>query len=254
MEFDVADVPPKGDGWPRCEQPPALELSDGTRLSEKTGNSSGMTSEMCQPMSYDAKAVFEPIPRQVQHVMVLLPCVLPLQDQGPENWEIPFSLSAAPANFATPAIVIGATHSAAGSEPTTAPTPAVSGLYLDKVIQLPDSYILLGDFIDAGDLPGPLVVTDTSAYDYRPEIWDANGNEVQFGVRTDVQSDISWSSGYPWAYEVAKPISGPLKVSVSKVNAHRQTTMPFQLKPGRTRSQCRSGSSTCRCAWPSTTS
>ena len=100
---------------------------------------------------------------------------------------------------------------------TPTPAPNGSGLYLEQVIELPDSYILVGNFADTGDLPGYVLVTD-SAYDYLPHIEDADGNRVEFKVRDDIKPAVNWGNTYYWAYEIPRPVSGPLKITLDEID------------------------------------
>ena len=88
--------------------------------------------------------------------------------------------------------------------------PNGSGLYLDKVIELPNSYILVGNFTDAGDLPGGMEVSGDPNDDL-PHMKDGLGNPIAFNVREDIQSASTWSDHYwvrPWAYEIPKAGEG----------------------------------------------
>lgn len=247
LAYRVSGIPPTYNGFPVCGASPVVRLPDGTELAGENRGASGMSSEAGQPITFDIQLTYAPVPPQVKHLTFVLPCILPTPGTGPENWEISISLSTAPANFVTPAAVIGPTQvtsapqlgatpsrqaGSATSDLTPVPTPKASGLYLDKVIDLPNSYILVGNFVEAGDLPGLMVIMDTSAYTYRPDIVDGNGNPVSFNVRNDVQSDAQWSGGYSWAYEIQKPVQWPLTLTVSNVNVMRQSPGSFQFDTG----------------------
>jgi hypothetical protein len=117
-------------------------------------------------------------------------------------------------------------------EPCESSFPNGSGLYLDKVIELPDSYILVGSFTDAGGLPGGLEVSD-DPYDDLPEIKDAAGNTVTFKVRDDIQPethDCYWARY--WAFEIAKPVQGPLTMTLDQINIGVEHTTQFNFDTG----------------------
>ena len=152
----------------------------------------------------------------------MLPCILP-KGTGPENWNIPLNLVPAPADYATPIVEIAVTADSGENK---------TGLHLERVLELADSYILIGKFTDAGDLPGPLVISTSSASDYLPHIEDANGNPVSFKVREDLQPDPDWDVAYYWAYEIPKPVATPLKITVDRVNIRKHNTAQFQFDAG----------------------
>jgi len=113
------------------------------------------------------------------------------------------------------------------------PTPVSngSGLYLEKVIELPNSYILVGNFTDTGDLPGYMLTTG-SAYDYLPRIENAEGNPVPFKVRDDIKPAVNWGSTYYWAYEIQKPVKGPLKITLDEIDINTSDTIRFDFDAG----------------------
>jgi hypothetical protein len=173
---------------------------------------------------------------------------------GPENWQIPFALVPAPDGFVTPAVEVGATFVATGPKFDVAPTPTLkteltpfqydpsfpntptpvpngSGLYLEQVIELPDSYILVGNFADTGDLPG-YVLSTGSVYDYLPRIEDANGNPVTFKPRDDIKPVVAWGSVYYWAYEISNSVEGPLTITLDEINISVTNTVQFNFDTG----------------------
>jgi len=249
VDYQVDGIPPVASGFPICTDPPALQLPDGSTLGFTSGGEGGMESVSGKPMSFETSYTFPPLPAQTQKVMFLSPCQMPA---------IKLVLVPAPVNFVTPAAEIGATFEASGpkfaSTPTLTPifqgeattpepypysfpatptsVPNGSGLYLDKVIEMENSYILTGNFTDAGDLPGALEIGSTSASEYRPHIEEARGKPVQFTVRTDIQPEVNWGGVYNWAYEIPKPVNGPLKITLDHVNIQKSDTTQFQFDTG----------------------
>ncbi len=249
LAYRVEGIPVTYDRWPTCGSSPQMRLPNGSNLGFKSSAPGGMHSELGQPLAYDAQVRYAPIPQQVEHVTVVMPCIL--ANAGPQNWEIPLTLVPAPPDFATPAALIAPTFVASGPRLDVTPTsetpasneappisataesiPDHSGLYLQKVIDLPDSYILVGNFVDAGDLIGPVIMTSTSAHDYAPQIDDGNGKPVDFQVRDDIQSTVAASRAYSWAYEIPKPVAGPLKLIIPTVKVDRQSIARFQFDTG----------------------
>jgi hypothetical protein len=204
-------------------------------------------------LKFETTVFYPPLPADVDHVIFTLACVLP-EGNGPENWQLPLVLVPAPEGFATPAVEVDATFVAAGPEFDVAPTPILetegtpfpydpsfpntptpvpngSGLYLEQVVELPDSYILVGNFADVGDLPGSFLAT-SSAYDYVPRIEDGNGNPVVFKIRDDIKPAIAWGSVHYWAYEIAKPVQGPITITLDEITISTSSTVRFDFDTG----------------------
>ena len=240
-------------GPPTCFAMPFLQLPNGSKLGFLGGGGGGWEGDANIPVRFETTVYFPPIPASVSHVTFALDCVLP-KGTGPENWQIPLDFVAAPDNFVTPAVDVGATFVAAGPKFDVAPTPTLeikptpfqydpsfpntptpvpngSGLYLEQVMDLPDSYILVGNFADAGDLPGPMVSTG-SVYDYLPRIEDVNGNPVTFKPRNDIKPIVNWGSAYYWAYEIPKTVKGPLTITLDKININVTSTVRFNFDAG----------------------
>jgi hypothetical protein len=191
----------------------------------------------------------------MSNVTLNFPCILP-EGIGPENWQIPLALSPAPKNYATPGVEIGATFVASNPmfivtpsltfdevstpepvdlslPPTPTALPNGSGLYLEKVVELPDSYILIGNFADAGDLSGGLEINDDPNADL-PHIEDASGNPVAFKVRDDLQPEAGSGGRWAryWAFEIAKPVHGPLTITQDQINIGVSSTAQLDFDAG----------------------
>jgi hypothetical protein len=104
-------------------------------------------------------------------------------------------------------------------------------LYLDKVIELPDSYILIGNFADAGDLPGALEINLDPHQDL-PHMEDAAGRTVAFKVREDIEPENPQGSVRYWAYEIEKPVKGPVKITLDEINLSTDDTVQFNFDTG----------------------
>jgi hypothetical protein len=140
-----------------------------------------------------------------------------------EDFELPLRLVPAPAGFATPAAELAVTADGVKNK---------TGLHLEQVLELADSYILIGKFTDAGDLPGPLSISTDSDAEYLPRIEDANGNPVAFKVRQDIRPEPEWDVAYYWAYEIPKPVAAPLKITVDRINIRKHNTAQIQFDAG----------------------
>ena len=190
---------------------PEMYLPDGTNLEQTC--CSGPQSEY----------YYSPIPNGTNNVTVALFCGFFDGGAPPESFRLSLNLVPAPAGYATPAVEIAVT--ADGVENKT-------GLHLEKVIELADSYILIGKFTDGGDLSGPLSMSTESDTEYLPHIEDANGNPVSFKVREDSRPDPDWDVAYYWAYEIPKPVATPLKITVDRVNIRKHNTAQIQFDTG----------------------
>jgi hypothetical protein len=222
ISYRVDGIPLSEDAVPACATIPEMHLADGTHLEDKTG--SGGTGVLLNEnaITYEDEKIFSPIPDETNNVILVLSCILP-DGSALENFELSLNLVPAPAGFATSAAEVAVT--ADGAENKT-------GLHLEKVLELKDSYILIGKFTDGGDLPGPLYMSTSSDSEYLPHIEDANGNPVSFKVREDARPDPDWDVAYYWAYEIPKPIASPLKITVDRVNIRKHNTAQFQFDTG----------------------
>jgi len=251
ISYRVEGIPFVENEIPACITMPVMRLPDSTNLENISGGDGIPVVRNGNSMYYEAEYVYSAIPAGINKVTFVLPCILP-KGGSPENWEIALNLSPAPEGYATPAVEIGATYSA--SVPKFETTPALeastpegielslfstlthmpngSGLSLEKVLELTDSYILIGKFTDAGDLLGPLYMSTSSDFDYLPHIEDANGNPVSFKVREDARPDPDWDVAYYWAYEIQKPVAAPLKITVDHINIRKYNTAQFQFDTG----------------------
>jgi hypothetical protein len=240
-------------GLPMCGVIPSLKLPDGSTLEILSGGSGGFGGRAGEPVRFETSVYYPPVPADVDQVIFVLDCVL-AEGTGPENWQLPLVLIPAPEGFATPAVEVGATFVAVGPKFDVAPTPTFetaltpfqydpafpitptsvpngSGLYLEQVIELPDSYILVGNFADTGDLPGSFLATG-SAYDYVPRIEDGDGNPVVFKIRDDIKPVVAWASVHYWAYEIAKPVRGPIAITLDQVDISTSSIVRFDFDTG----------------------
>ena len=245
-------VMPKGSS-PMCGASPSLQLSNGSLLEILSGGAGGFGGKAGEIFRFETALYYAPIPANIDQVIFALDCVLP-EGTGPENWELPLVLVAAPEGFATPAVEVGATFVAMGPSFDVQPTPTLetegtvpeydpalsntptpvpngSGLYLDRVIELPDSYILVGNFTDARDLPGLFLAT-SSAYDYVPRIEDQNGSSVEFTIRDDIKPTVNWGGVQYWAYEIAKPVNGPITIALDEITILTSDIFRFDFEAG----------------------
>jgi hypothetical protein len=222
ISYAVAGIPLGENGVPACAALPEMHLADGTSLEDQSGSGGTAVLRSGNTISYEEEKVFSSIPNGTNEVTFVLSCVLPDGNLS-TTVKLPLNLVRAPAGYATPAVELAVT--ADDGEHKT-------GLHLEKVLELADSYILIGKFTDGGDLNGPLYMTTSSDSEYLPHIEDANGNPVSFKVREDARPDPDWDVAYYWAYEVPKPVAAPLKITVDQVNIRKQNTAQLQFDAG----------------------
>ena len=183
--------------------------------------------------------------------MILSPCQIPA---------IELVLVPAPADFITPAVEIGATYAASaptlvskpslpapGQTETISPEPRPSsfpatpvtvskgpGLHLDKVIELENAYLLIGNFANAGSLPGALALSSPAMdeYNFDKQITDSHGEAIDFKARADIRPTDELADTWYWAYEIPKPVNAPLTLTLNSVPIHQEDRLEFTLDVG----------------------
>ncbi len=258
ITYQVDGILPVTSGFPECTEPPALQLPDGSTLYSTNKAPFGMGSENGKPMTLETSSTFPPLPAQTSGLTFISPCQMPA---------IELALVPAPADFVTPAVEVEPAFESSGPGFATAATPAASavatleptqtqfaslatptaadhpasvpgrsGLYLDKVVELENAYLLIGYFTDAGDLPGSLAISspeaDSQAYPIK--IIDSNGQPVSYTERFDIRPDAYNGSARFWAYEIPRPVNGPLTLALDAIPIHRQDSTRLQLDVGET--------------------
>jgi hypothetical protein len=246
VAYSVDNIP--SSDIPICTIPPTLQLPDGSTLSFLSGGEGGIGSENGVPMQFSTNYTFPPLLANVRKVMFLSPCQMPA---------IQLILIPAPSNFVTPAVEIEATSMSSGprflttstpapdktstsrpydpSAPATqTPVPHGSGLYLDRVIELDNAYILVGNFTDAGDLPGALSTgsLEVDQFEHPIQITDAAGQPVIYKARFDIRPAVEWGGVWYWAYEISKPVHGPLTLTLASVPVQQEDSNQFSLDVG----------------------
>jgi hypothetical protein len=222
VSYRVEGLPLGENGIPSCAMLPETHLPDGTSLENRTGSGGTGALKTGNTISYGEEAVFSPIPDGTNEVTFVVNCVL-ADGRLMQKFELPLRLVPAPEGYATPAVELAVTPDGAENE---------TGLHLENVLELEDSYVLIGKFTDAGDLPGPLSISTDSDFEYLPHIEDANGNKVSFKVRQDIRPEPEWNVAYHWAYEIPKPVAAPLTITVDRVNIWKRSTAQFPFDAG----------------------
>jgi hypothetical protein len=234
----------QGTAGQECTEAPALLLKNGARLESTDEHVREMGGEN-GVLSFDADFTFPPLPTEVQEVTLLTPCGLP---------PLPLRLVPAPQGFILPATEIPVTFDSAhpllststpfrhtetpapetyppGFPAMPTPVPHGSGLYLDKVVELEDSYLLVGNFTDAGDLPG-IITMAQNVVPYEFHVADRDGNPVPFFFRLDLMSPSNWSNVTYWALEILKPVDSPITITLPEIPVSTEEAFPFRVNVG----------------------
>lgn len=202
------------------EDDPSIRLPDGSQLHVIIGRR--------QPS--DGNGIlyaleFPPLPAGVTDITLVIPRLAGLlPGQGPEDWQIPLHLQEGdPSQIVYPVVEYEASPTVASPN---APAYGIS-IALDKAVDLPDGYILMGNmqWTDAS-LQQNYVTADILS------VTDANGQPVNY--------EYAQPDSYPqpnelrqnWAYAIkAKNFAAPLRLAFY-VQMHETANAEFQFDPG----------------------
>ena len=186
-----------------CSGAAELRLPDGTLLNLTGGGGTLM----------EIKIEYPPIPANVNQTTFVLPCIQDtLPGLAPEQWELPLRFVPAPSDL-TVLPVIDITPSPIPQAETA--VSVKNPLALLKVIDMGDSYILLGEFRpgDAGDLAlsggsrwsltGPVTITDAAGQDVFYTIPNEPGLQLPPGQ----------AGAEAWMYQIGKTFTPPLTIT-----------------------------------------
>jgi hypothetical protein len=219
------DVPEKPRGQtlispPECSASPYLRLTDGTEFLIVEGGGGGWAS------GYKSRLVYPAFPPDVNEAVFFIPCLNGTSPgAAPENWELDLRfVPAAPDVTVVPVFEITASPEAtAGSDEGEA-----MGLYLERVIELEDSYILAGTFRQGKELPGSMVMGITAW----PEITDADDRSLPFETPSDLDLVSEEMGVFPWAYEIPKGFTAPITVTLETVDVEFPADFTFKFDTG----------------------
>jgi hypothetical protein len=219
---------------------PGLELPDGVQLKSTTTKASIMGSSNGL-YTLEMRVIFPVVPTGVNEVSFLAPSHFPpvrLQlIPAPQGMVLP--ATEIPGTFETSHPVLPTpTRNAlttpfqnpAGSQPATTPGSQVSGLSLDKVTEVNDTYLLQGSFTDAGDLPGTVIRLNEIPFDMR--VTDRNGNYVPAWIRPELIPSATQSNTGYWAFEIPKAVQTPVTLTLSHVTLFNEASFHFPLDTG----------------------
>lgn len=206
----ATSTPPQNTEQPFDDRP-SLRLPDGTQMYIMHGSRQAADLPEEQGHAIRYQLTFGPLPQGVDHVVLVLPTLLPLSDfVGPEHWEIPLDFKAS-SGAQLPVIEVLATATP-GAQPTETPSSTVlepPSFFMDKVVPLPDGYLFMGytRWIPQGVGPGWTYRLDPDLLTIR----DATGQEIPYDYGTPEPIDRpGWSS---WAFQVhGKDFHWPLTI------------------------------------------
>lgn len=253
VTYRVDGLLPAANGSTRCDALPFLQLSDDSMLRSSGGGGGRIGGEMESSLRFETTIYYPPVPTNINQVIFTLPCILP-KGAGPENWQIPLHLSPAPKGYVLPALEVGATFVASTPKfvptptpfeaaitpvpndplhPALTPVPNGSGLYLERVVVLDHSYLLIGNFTDVGDLPGSfLSVSAQQSIPYEFHVTDRAGKPVSFSFRPDLMPPSDRPNVTYWALEVRKPFDSPITITLPEVSTILDDSFSFQIDVG----------------------
>lgn len=203
------------------EDSPTLQLPDGSTLNVIIG--------LRQPS--DGNGIlytleFPPLPAGITDITLKIPRLAGLlPGQGPEDWQIPIHLKKGdPSQIAYPVVEYGPSP--------TAPSPNVPAygisITLEKAVDLPDGYILMGNMQwTNASIQQSYITTDILS------ITDANGQPIDY--------EYAQPDSYPqpdelrqtWAYKIkTKSFAAPLRLAFY-VQMRETANAEFQFDPGR---------------------
>lgn len=198
IEFSVFGVPaeayPKAEDIQGCYQRPYLLLEDGTQVTEA-----------------------DPLPAAVDHATFIIPCIANTSPgKAPENWRFELRFMPAPPDL-TVMPVIDVPPTASPVVEATSQTPAEVRAAVEKFVETPDGYILIGTFRPQVAEGTWVEVTDM------PQITDAAGQLVRYDLVPDmelpeIENGNPGSGEFSWAYQVKDAgLAYPLTLSFSGV-------------------------------------
>ncbi|MFZ5884832.1 MAG: hypothetical protein ACOYYI_13755 [Chloroflexota bacterium] len=229
-----------------CMKAPSLLAENGVRF-ESTGGYVDNVGGENGILRFDADFTFPSLPDDLTKVTLVSPCDLPLLTlrliPAPEGLVLPATEIAPTFKSSRPLLPTLASASPETLLPTQSyptefpatltPVPNGSGLYLEKVVELADSYLLIGNFTDTGDLPGSLwngSAQTSIPYEFR--VTDRHGERVSFSFRPDLMPPSVWSNVTPWALEVRKPLDAPITITLPEISLTSDDPFQFRVDVG----------------------
>jgi hypothetical protein len=208
-----------------------LVLADGTRVDVVAGKQ--VSTAECPSCSIRYAIDLVPVPSGVESATFVVPTLVMMQaGAAPEDWNIPLKLKpAGPDDFA-PVIELEVTPQPTATQSVSAtPTEAVNtyGITnaLDKVVVLPDGYVLYGitAWSDASVLP-------YGAGAILANITDANGADVPYDYADPGIYTLTSDQKIYWAYKVGRDVATPLTLNFVMTASLPADGGSFTFDPG----------------------
>ncbi|HEY43456.1 MAG TPA: hypothetical protein G4O11_05675 [Anaerolineae bacterium] len=214
------DAYPRAEDAPSCYLSPQLRLSDDSVLQIVRGQGGGWAS------GYESRLVYPPVPRELSEAIFFIPC---LNDTSPgvapENWEMALRFVPAPPDMT----IVPVFEVSASPEATVGSDEGEEmGLHLERVIELEDSYILVGTFRQGGKLPGSMVM----GISVWPEITDADGRTLPLKTPSDLDLATEEMGVFPWSYQIPKGFTAPITMTLEAVDVEFPAEATFQFDTG----------------------
>lgn len=210
---------------PGCRTQPSLRLPDGSILRPGRAQSGGWGS------GYQTRMTFDPLPAGINEAVFSLQCIDGTRPgAAPEDWQLTLHFEVAPADLAI-APVLEITPETASPMPDPEEdvrTENEMGLYLERVIELPEDFILVGEFRRGDQLPNAIV----HGISEWPEIADAQGQLLPFEIPSDLDLASTEMGNFPWAYQVPKGFASPLTITFQAVDVEHMVDTAFRFDAG----------------------
>jgi hypothetical protein len=189
----------------KCNMSEGLRLPDGTLLKITGGQGEGDWG-----IGYRNRHTYAPIPAGVNEAVLIVPCIAGARPGAlPENWELPLRFVPAPAGMGAVPVIQYTPVPEVGDG--TAETDPIT---ITRVIDLPDSMILIGEFAP----PLPAGLDDSMLLHNEMTVTDGDGQYVNW----ETPQDFGQAGPAPdkpfveeWAIQVAKGFTPPLTIKYS---------------------------------------
>jgi hypothetical protein len=200
---------------PFCLMVPELEIPGGAVLQMIQATLSGIAS------GYEVRLVYPALPLNVSEATLVITCPEGfLPGLASRSWHLPLRFVLAPPGFEVLPIIEIANE----SEGMVASNGAEAmGLYLEKVIELPDAYILIGSFRQGRELPNAIVMGVSE----QMKILDVNGRELQHSIPSDIDVGSEVMDRFYWDYEVPKGFAAPITLRLEAVDVEFPVVAPI---------------------------
>ena len=216
IEYRIFGVP--GSAYPTsedvmgCIQQPYLRLPDGTQLNQEKD--------------------FPPVPANVNEAVYNMPCIFnTLPGTVPENWKIPLRFVPAPPNFTVVPVIESFPSQTPSAMPST-PTLEDNPLVINKVLDIGDQFVLMGEFINPVEQDDSLPVGSWWVLN-QVSIVGEDGREVPQFFSNDFElPTLTQPDSEPWLYQLKKDFVPPVTITwtgeiISPVGPKEQAEFEF---------------------------